>query len=107
MEQKKYFITIDPTAQKTKPIKADNSVGIISNKLKLVTGFTINEIATIVDQPYGYTWSGGIFNGNHKNENWLSQSVIGLDFDNKDSIIYPEDVIKRFENYSITPQIWY
>jgi hypothetical protein len=68
---------------------------------------TANEFATIVQQPYGYTWSGGVFNGLVKNENWISQNVIGLDFDNKESIIYPEDVIKRLENYAITPQIWY
>ncbi len=107
MEQKKYVITIDPTAQITKPIKSDKSIGKISNNLNLVTGLTINEIATIVGQPYGYTWAGAIFNGGPKNENWVSQSVIGLDFDNKESIIYPEDVIKRLEKYSITPQIWY
>ena len=107
MEQKKYVITIDPTAQRTKPIKSDKSIGKISNNLNLVTGLTINEIATIVSQPYGYTWAGAIFNGGPKNENWVSQSAIGLDFDNKESIIYPEDVIKRLENYSITPQIWY
>jgi hypothetical protein len=67
MEQKKYVITIDPTAQRTKPIKSDKSIGKISNNLNLVTGLTINEIATIVDQPYGYTWAGAIFNGGPKN----------------------------------------
>lgn len=107
MEQKKYVITIDPTAQRTKPIKSDKSIGKISNNLNLVTGLTINEIATIVGQPYGYTWAGAIFNGGPKNENWVSQSAIGLDFDNEESIIYPEDVIKRLEKYALTPQIWY
>jgi hypothetical protein len=107
MEQKKYQITINPTPIKSKPSKSDKSIGIIYNNLKIKTGITANEIATIVEQPFGYTWSGGIFNGPVKNENWLSQSVIGLDFDNKESIIYPEDVIKRLEKYTITPQIWY
>lgn len=107
MEQKKYQITINPTPIKAKPPKSDKSIGIIYNNLKIKTGITANEIATIVQQPYGYTWSGGLFNGLVKNENWLSQSVIGLDFDNKESIIYPEDVIKRLEEYAITPQIWY
>jgi hypothetical protein len=107
MEQKKYQITINPTPIKSKPSKSDKSIGIIYNNLKIKTGITANEIATIVQQPFGYTWSGGIFNGPVKNENWLSQSVIGLDFDNKESIIYPEDVIKRLEKYTITPQIWY
>lgn len=107
MEQKKYQITINPTPIKSKPSKSDKSIGIIYNNLKIKTGITANEIATIVQQPYGYTWAGGVFNGLVKNENWLSQSVIGLDFDNKESIIYPEDVIKRLEEYAITPQIWY
>lgn len=107
MEQKKYQITIDPTPLRSKPLKSDNSIGIIYNKLKLVTGLTTNEISTIVQQPYGYTWSGGVYNGPVLNKNWESQSVIGLDFDNKETIIYPEEVIKRLENYSITPQIWY
>jgi len=88
MEQKKYQITINPTPIKAKPPKSDKSIGIIYNNLKIKTGITANEIATIVQQPYGYTWSGGLFNGLVKNENWLSQSVIGLDFDNKESIIY-------------------
>lgn len=107
MEKRKYQITINPTPLKSKPLKSDNSIGIIHNNLKLVTGITVNEIATIVQQPYGYTWSGGIFNGSISNNTWKSQSVIGLDFDNKETIIYPEEVIRRLENYSITPQIWY
>ena len=107
MEKKKYQITINPTPLKSKPLKSDNSIGIIYNNLNLVTGLTTNEISTIVQQPYGYTWSGGVYNGPVLNKNWESQSVIGLDFDNKETIIYPEEVIRRLENYSITPQIWY
>ena len=107
MEKKKYQITINPTPLKSKPLKSDNSVGIIYNNLNLVTGITVNEISTIVQQPYGYTWSGGVFNGPVLNNTWESQSVIGLDFDNKEAIVDPEEVIRRLENYSITPQIWY
>lgn len=107
MEQKKYQLTINPTPVKSKPPKSDNSIGIIYNNLNLVTGVTTNEIATFVQQPYGYTWSGGIFNGPVLNNTWVSQSVIGLDFDNKETIIYPDEVIKRLETYSITPQVWY
>ena len=107
MENKKYQLTINPTPLKSKPLKSDNSIGIIYNNLNLVTGVTVNEINSFVQQPYSYTWSGGIFNGPVLNNTWESQSVIGLDFDNKETIIYPEDVIKRLENYSITPQVWY
>ena len=106
-EQKKYYITIDPTPQKTKPPKTDMSIGEISKKLNLVTGLTINEVATIVDQPYSCTWSGGIFEDKRSNENWRRQSVIGLDFDNKKLKCTPEMIIKRFEEIRITPQLWY
>lgn len=107
MEQKKYQITINPTPLKSKPLKSDNSIGIIYNNLNIVTGITVNEIAKIVQQPYGYTWSGGVFNGLVLNDTWKSQSIIGLDFDNKHTILYPEDVFKRLEKFAITPQIWY
>jgi len=107
MDKKKYELTINPAPVKSKPVKSDNSIGIIYNNLNLVTGITANEIATFVQQPYGYTWSGGVFNGPVLNNTWVSQSVIGLDFDNKETVIYPNDVIKRLESYSITPQVWY
>lgn len=106
-EEKRYYITIDPTPQTTKPPKTRKVVGKISNNLNVVTGCTINEVATLVDQPYSYTWSGGIFNGNPANGNWQRQSVIGLDFDNKKLKITPDIVIKRFDEISITPQLWY
>uniref|UniRef100_UPI0040472683 hypothetical protein n=1 Tax=Algoriphagus sp. TaxID=1872435 RepID=UPI0040472683 len=106
-EQKKYYITIDPTPQKTKPPKTDKSIGEISKKLNLVTGLTINEVATIVDRPYSYTWSGGIFNGSPSIQGWQRQSVIGLDFDNEKLKISPEDVIQRFVDHNITPQLLY
>ena len=106
-EQKRYCITIDPTPQKTKPLKTDNSIGEISKKLNLVTGLTINEVATIVDRPYSYTWSGGIFNGSPSIQGWQRQSVIGLDFDNEKIKIAPEEVIQRFVQHNITPQLIY
>lgn len=105
MEHIKYQMTISPLRQQSKPLKSDNP--IIYENLKQVVYKSVNEIATIVQQPYGYTWSGGIFNGLATNDTWISQSVIGLDFDNKDTTIRPEDVVKRLEEYSITPQIWY
>lgn len=107
MEEIKYQMTISPLRQHSKPSRSDNSISNIYKNLNEVTYKTVNEIATIVQQPYGYTWSGGVFNGLVKDDTWISQSVIGLDFDNKDTIIYPEDVVKRIEEYGITPQVWY
>lgn len=106
-EEKRYYITIDPTPQKTKPPKTRKAVGTISNNLNLVTGLTINEVAKIVDQPYSYTWSGGIFDGSPAVINWQRQSVIGLDFDNKKLKINPDVVFTRFEEIQIIPQLWY
>ena len=107
MEPIKYQMTISPLRQHSKPSRTDKSISIIYNNLNQVHYYTVNEIADFVQQPYGYTWSGGIFNGLVKNNTWVSQSVIGLDFDNKDTTIRPQDVVKRIEEYGITPQIWY
>ena len=103
----KYYITIDPTSQYTKPPKDIITIGKISNSLNLVTGLTVNEVAKYLTHPYCYTWSGGIFNGNICNENWTEQSVIGLDFDNKKLKIDIESVIERFHSLEIYPQLWY
>lgn len=103
----KYYITIDPTSQLTKPPKDIITIGKISNSLNLVTGLTVNEVAKYLTHPYCYTWSGGIFKGSICNENWTEQSVIGLDFDNKKLMIDIESVIKRFHSLEIYPQLWY
>lgn len=103
----KYYITIDPTSQYTKPPKDIITIGKISNSLNLVTGLTVNEVAKFLTYPYCYTWSGGIFNGSICNENWTEQSVIGLDFDNKKLKIDIESVIERFHSLEIYPQLWY
>jgi hypothetical protein len=100
-------MTISPIKQESKPSKSDNSISRIYNNLNQVVYYSVNEIAKIVQKPIGYSWSGGIFNGLPKKNTWVSQSVIGLDFDNKDNIIRPDEVVKRIEEYGITPQIWY
>lgn len=107
MQEIKYQMTISPLRQQTKPSKSGNTISTIYKNLNQVAYHTVNEIADFVQQPYGYTWTGGIFNGLAKKDTWVSQSVIGLDFDNKHTIIYPEDVVKRIEEYGITPQVWY
>ena len=103
----KYLITLDPTPQASKPTKNSNNIGKIANNLKLVTGLTITELAKYISKPFSYTWSGGIFNGHICNENWIEQSVIGLDFDNKKLKIDIDSVIERFNILDIYPQIWY
>jgi hypothetical protein len=44
MEKKKYQITINPTPLNSKPLKSDNSIGIIYNNLNLVTGMRSQQL---------------------------------------------------------------
>lgn len=99
----KYTLTIDPKTQRSKPPKKE--FGGITNRMNLVTGLTINELSTFVAEPYTYTWTGSLFNGSVNNENWSSQSIFALDFDNGDITI--ERVYEIFNTYNIIPQLWY
>lgn len=99
----KYTLTIDPKTQRSKP--SNNEFGAITNRMNLVTGLTINELSTFVSEPYSYTWTGSLFDGIVNNENWTSQSIFALDFDNGDITI--EEVYEIFNTYSIVPQLWY
>ncbi|WP_296686219.1 hypothetical protein [Flavobacterium sp.] len=99
----KYQLTIDPKTQRSKPPKKE--FGGITNRMNMVTGLTINELATFVAEPYSYTWTGSLFTGNVNNENWNSQSIFALDFDNGDITI--EEVYEIFNTYNIVPQLWY
>jgi hypothetical protein len=100
-----YTITLDPTPQHTKPKKDKRTMGTISNRINLATGLTINEFATYVSQPYGYTWFGGTLNGSICNEAWNGQSVFAIDFDK--GKISVDDAIKRLEKVELDPQLWY
>ncbi len=104
-QQKIYEVTIDPTPRIKKPSKEDMSN--IYHSLNTLTGLTINEMHQIVDQPFGYTWTSGVFSGLPSDQNWIKQSTFGLDFDNKGKNISPDEVIKRLQDHSIVPQIWY
>ena len=99
----KYKLTIDPKTQRSKP--SNNEFGSITNRLNLVTGLTINELSTFVAEPFSYTWTGSMFEGSVKNENWTSQSIFALDFDNGNITI--EKVYEIFNIYNIVPQLWY
>jgi len=103
MSNKTYLLTIDATAQSSKPSKKE--FGSITNRMTSVTGLTITEFSTYVSDPYSYTWSGGIFEGRIKNENWTQQSIFALDFD--EGLISVEDVYLRLAQYEIVPQLYY
>ncbi len=67
--------------------------------------FTIHEFARNVTQPYGYTWSGGLFNGMRSNATWESQQVFGLDFDK--GTILAEEVVDTINQFGFKPQLYY
>ena len=103
MIEKKYRITVDKTTQLKKPIKKE--IKKIHQRLINAEEITIPEFIEFMDK--GYTWSGGVFDGKLKNVNWGSQSIFGLDFDNNKTIITLEEVISRFKEFNIVPQVLY
>ena len=100
-----YQLTIDPTPRSSKPEKTGNTIGIIHNNLNVITGLTISQFATCVSQPFGYTWTGGLFNGDLTGTNWQEQSIFALDFDK--GLISVEQVFERLNSREIYPQVWY
>lgn len=66
---------------------------------------TIPEFAKYVTQPYGYTWSGGRFDGTRSNSTWLEQQVFALDFDK--GTVTVEEVITEISQFGFKPQLWY
>ena len=70
----------------------------------MTTGLTVSELFTYLTQPYSYTWCPSLFDGRRKNDNWLGQMVFALDFDGG---ITPDEVIKQFQDFGITPNIIY
>ena len=85
--------------------KTDDSIGIISNNIKLVTGVTINQFSKLVSPPLCYTWFGGLLKGSICTTNWKSQSVFAIDFD--DGEISIEDALERMKSRDLYPQLWY
>jgi len=99
----KYNITIDPRPRTSKP--SEDEKKSITRNLTVLTGITINEFATYVSQPFGYTWSGGIFDGTRSNNTWRGQSIFALDFDK--GTITIEEVYSQLNEIGIVPQLWY
>lgn len=66
---------------------------------------TIKDFAKYVTQPYGYTWSGGMFHGTRSNATWESQQVFALDFDK--GTLSVEEVIETISQFGFKPQLYY
>lgn len=66
---------------------------------------SIPEFARYITQPYGYTWSGGMFHGTRSNATWESQQVFALDFDK--GTLSVEEVIETISQFGFKPQLYY
>lgn len=99
----KHQITVDPTPVTSKPPQENR--GKIQSRLINVVDVTIDQFSELISPPNSLTWTGGIFKGERKTENWLSQSVFGLDFDKGQITV--QEVYDRLIEYGVTPQLWY
>lgn len=89
----------------TKRPSSETEFQDIHNNLNLRVNVTIEEFAELVQQPYSVTYVPALLNGARLANNWLQQSLFCLDFDdNKVSI---EQVLERFRDYEITPNVHY
>jgi len=102
-EKAKYWVTLDERKLSSKPDEKFKKT--ITQHLIKKRCLTINEFAGYVTQPYGYTWSGGMFNGTRSNSAWTSQQVFALDFDK--GTITPEEVIDTIDQFGFKPQLYY
>ncbi len=103
MKDVKHFVTISYFKHDHKPLKEDR--GYISNQVRNLIEIDVNNFAEIVAQPYGATFCPVNFSGRTRsNKNFVSQSIFCLDFDTG---ITPEQVIRRFKSYGITPNLYY
>ena len=84
----------------------DNEIGSISNRL---VGNTIkdniNNLAKYMVQPYGRTWTPAMFNNSIRNkDNFASQQLFALDFDNGISL---DQTIERCKRFNLFPTFAY
>jgi hypothetical protein len=98
----KYLVTFHHAPVASKPPKSE--IGYISNRLTIPTGWTMNEIVTYTTKPYSFTWCPSVYHGTRSNENWKGQGIFALDFD---SGITPAEILNRFAEFDIVPNIIY
>jgi hypothetical protein len=98
----KFTVSLDATINAQKPT---DDVRRISARLKR-TEVTLEELATKLTQPYGYTFSAGVFatDGIRNNKSWQSQQLFALDFDRDITL---KDVLERATRFDIKPVFAY
>ena len=97
-------LSLDNVCYNCKPQKGE--IGIISKRIpENIVDMEIEEIANNLVQPYGKSWCPATFkDGRRLNENFVSQQIFGLDFD--DGISF-EEMIERCNKYNILPAFVY
>ena len=94
----KLKITLSPIKLESKP----QNGGEIKKSISIVKELTIEEVA---DAVLKYSFTPSVLIGGHKNENWVSQQMFALDFDNG---LDPLDFIKRLKDIQMDlPNILY
>ena len=103
----KHVITLDPVKQVSKP----KNEGEITQRIKdnsLQIEVTPKLLADFLTQPNGFTFCPAIFNKGYKdNNNFISSSLVVLDFDSKKIPTTPTDILRKFAYYDIKPNLWY
>jgi hypothetical protein len=95
-------IKINETTLTKKP--EGTLAGHISNNINTIKEVTIKQFSELVTQPYAYTWTPFYFEGKRNKNNWKSQSVFYLDFDNGSLL---SDIIYRLDMLSLRPNVIY
>jgi hypothetical protein len=101
--KKTYLMTINPNPVLKKP-ESKKEFSILSKGVASVTGLTYNELVKYSAPPYSLTICPSILVGERKNINSKGQQIFMLDFD---SGIQPSEVIEKFKEFDITPNIIY
>jgi hypothetical protein len=86
-------VTVKPSSEEVKEI---------SKNLTSIVDCSIERLVDGISK--GYCFSPAVFNGTRSNDNFISQQIFALDFDNGVSI---DTVVKQLELYSIVPNIIY
>jgi len=97
-------LSLDTVNYSCKPQKGE--IGIISKRIpENIVNMEIEEIANNLVQPYGKSWCPTTFkDGRRLNENFMTQQLFGLDFD--DGISF-EEMIERCNKYNTLPAFVY
>lgn len=98
----KFTISLDATRNEQKPTDDVRRIGFRLKRAEV----TLEELATKLTQPYGYTFSPGVFNadGVRSNKAWVNQQLFALDFDHGITL---DEVLARATMYDVMPAFAY